>query len=178
MISQQAKKSIESIFIKAARVSLLHDSSDQMAISLISDAEVEDIPEKTMIVLTISSFVFRLLTIFHINQDASTEQYFGRGAGDMSLIDAISEKGNLCCGTMNRELLKSFGHLGMSTPYVLGRECMEFLKELRPGHIARFEIVINDTVRLHVTLCMCENANIDFVVDESHEEETGALELF
>ncbi len=178
MITQQAKKGIEAIFLKAARSNLAKQDEGPLSITLLPEAVSAPFSEKTIIVLTISSFVFRLLTIFHIDENAATEAYFKAGSSDMSLVDVVSELGNLCCGAMNRELLKSFGHLGMSTPYTLGREVMDFIPDLKPGHIARFEIKISEAVSFHVTLCMCENAPIDFRFDEAHEEETGALELF
>lgn len=179
MISQQAKQGVEYIFLKAAKASLVLDPGDTCDVAPISDAKVAEFPEKKIIVLTISSFLFRLLTIIHINEDAATTAYFKREASDKSLTEVVSELGNLCCGAMNRELLHHFGHLGMSTPYVLGRESMAFLKELKPGHVAAYALTINDSVQMHVTLCLCENAPIDFVVDTSAaEEETGALELF
>lgn len=164
--------------MKAARNNLGKQDDEPLSIALLPEAVTAPFSEKTIIVLTISSFVFRLLTIFHIDENAETEAYFKAVASDMSLVDVVSEQGNLCCGAMNRDLLKNFGHLGMSTPYTLGREVMDFIPDLKPGHIARFEVKITDTVSFHVTLCMCENAPIDFRFDESHEEETGALELF
>ena len=179
MISQQAKQGIEYIFLKAAKASFVLDASDVCDIVPMGEAKIAEFPEKKIIVLTISSFLFRLLTIVHINEDSATTAYFKKEASDKSLAEVVSEIGNLCCGAINRELLRHFGHLGMSTPYVLGRESMAFLKELKPGHIAAYAITINDVVPMHVTLCLCENAPIDFVVDtSSSEEETGALELF
>lgn len=179
MISQQAKQGVEYIFLKAAKANLVLDANDTCQIVPVGDAEVKEFPEKTIIVLTISSFLFRMLIIIHINEDVATTDYFKGGASDKPLVDVVSEMGNMCCGAMNRELHRYFNHLGLSTPYVLSKASMAFLKELKPGHIAAYAITINDSVQMHVTLCLCENAPIDFTVDTSSaEEETGALELF
>ncbi len=178
LISQQARQGAEFIFTKAAKANLLLDSSDAFSIQMLPNAKVQDFPEKTLIVLTISSFLFRVLTIFHISENAATKAYFTQGSSEKTLIDSVSELGNLCCGAMNRELHQQVSHLGMSTPYVLKRQCMDFLKELRPDHVVGFEISINDTVHMHATLCLCAYAPIHFPVDMSAvEEETGALEL-
>lgn len=179
MISEQAKQGVEYIFLKATQANLVLSPDDSCEITPMTDIGVADFPEETIVVLTISSFLFRLLTIFHINEDAETREYFTKGASDKSLVEVLSEIGNLCCGAMNRELLHSFPHLGMSTPYVLSRQCMEFLNELKPGYVAGYAININNTVQMHASLCLCEYAPIDFSVDmSSAEEETGELELF
>jgi hypothetical protein len=64
---------------------------------------------------------------------------------------------------MNRELARHFPHLGMSTPYVLGSRCLDFLADLRPQHLVRLDVAINGGVRVQATLCVCGSAPIDFV---------------
>ena len=179
MISEQAKQGVDFIFTKAAAANLAMGPDDCCEITPLPDVSVVDFPEETIVVLTISSFLFRLLTIFHVNDDVVTREYFTKGAADKQLFEVLSEIGNLCCGAMNRELLHSFPHLGMSTRYVLNRQCLAFLDELKPGYVSGYAISINNTVQMHASLCLCEYAPIDFSVDmSSTEEETGALELF
>lgn len=180
MISEQAKAGVDYIFIKAARANLALSADDTCEITPEPELPVNEFPEKTIIILTISSFLFRLLTIFHIDEDdAATREYFTKGSTDRSLLEVVSEIGNLCCGAMNRDLLHHFSHLGMSTPYTLTSQSMAFLDELKPGHVAGYAVTINGSVNMHVSLCLCEYAPIDFTVDmAAAEEETGELEFF
>ncbi len=179
MISEQAKEGTDFIFNKAVKANLLLGADDTIEVVRELEKPPAEFPEQTIIVLTISSFLFRLLTFFHINDDAPTREYFCRGSTDKALTEVIAEIGNLCCGAMNRELLHHFTHLGMSTPYVLTNKSLVFLDELKPGFVGGYAITINNQIQLHATICLCEYAPIDFAVDmATAEEETGALELF
>lgn len=179
MVSEQAKKGIEHVFIKAAKGNLALSSDDTVTVDLLPANRLAEINEKNIVVLTISSFLFRLLTVFHVDETPVTRRYFNKDGGDRTFEDGFSEVGNMCCGAMNRDLQRYFPHLGMSTPYMLSERCVPFLKDLNPGFTARYTITINGSVQLHATLCLCEYAPIDFAVDMSaEEEETGALELF
>jgi len=179
MISQQARQGVEFIFMKAANACLVRNPGDSCVVTPVTGSNVDEFPERTIVVLTISSFLFRLITIFHINENPANTDYFTRGTAGKTLIEVLSEIGNLCCGAMNRDLLHHFPHLGISTPYVLDSKCMAFLSELKPGHVSSYEITINHTVQMHVSLCLCEYAPIDFAVDMTiAREETGELEMF
>jgi hypothetical protein len=67
----------------------------------------------------------------------------------------------------------------MSTPYALSSDCFGYLDELKPTHIASYDITIEAAARLRATLCVCANAPIDFAaqVADVHES-AGELELF
>ncbi|MFO1386841.1 MAG: hypothetical protein U1F55_11860 [Chitinivorax sp.] len=71
MISEQAKEGVEFIFMKAAKSNLALGEDAVVEIQPVTDMTVTEFPEQTVIVLTISSFLFRLLTIFHIDDTAS-----------------------------------------------------------------------------------------------------------
>lgn len=179
MISEQAKEGVEFIFMKAAKSNLALGGDDVIEILPVTDMAVTEFPEQTVIVLTISSFLFRLLTIFHIDDTQELRDYFTRGSNERSLVEALSEIGNLCCGAMNRDLLNYFPHLGMSTPYALDSKCMSFIDELKPGFVGGYAITINNAIQLHASICFCEYQPIDFAVEMSAaEEDTGMLELF
>ncbi len=179
MISQRAKQGIDYIFAKSVKANLALASGDVCDIQMLSGNKSGEFSEKNIVVLTITSFLFRVLTIFHVDEDAATRNYFLKEGSDKTFLEVFSEIGNLCVGSMNRDLLRHFPHLGMSTPYTLDSRCIQFINELNPAHLSRHAITINDAVRLQATLCMCVYAPIDFVVDRSAvEEETGGLELF
>lgn len=179
MISAQAQASIDHIFTRSVKTHLPLNGGDTCLVEQLSDNQAGEFPEKTIVILTISSFLFRLMTIFHFDENPETRDYFAGGVAEQSLEEAFAEAGNLCCGAMKREVSRYFPHTGMSTPYTLSSRCISFLDELKPGYTARYAITINGTVQIHATVCMCNYAPMNFVVDKSvAEEETGALEMF
>jgi hypothetical protein len=179
MISSNAQASIEGILLKAARSRLPQHAEDMCEIVPLAQDRVSSRPEANVIVLTISSILFRLLLVFHFDDDASTRNYFAKETGDVSLQDVLLEICNLCCGAVNQDLLPYFQDLGMSTPYVLSVRCLPYLEGLKPGYLSSYAITINGSVQLAATVCVCADAPIDFVADMTAVEETnGELELF
>jgi hypothetical protein len=179
VISNQAKDSIERIFYKAAQSRLPLQSGDVCDIAPIKQDGAGAASETHVIVLTISSILFRLMLILHFNEDASTRDYFGKDGAEGSFREVFSEIANLCCGAMNQELLRYFPDLGMSTPYVLSAHCVPHLEELKPDYLSSYAIRIRDSVHVAATICVCAHAPIDFVADMSTiEESSGELELF
>jgi hypothetical protein len=179
MISEQAKQGVNLMFTRAAKISLAVEPSDRVDIEQLRGPQIIETPENRILVLTVASYVFRLLTIFHVNNDKTTGNYFTKRNPERTFEEAFNEIGNLCCGAMNRELGNFFLHTGMSTPYLLDSKCIPFLTELKPTYVSQHRIGINNTVVMHATLCLCAYAPIDFHVDtETVPEETGALEFF
>ncbi len=179
MITPQAKNSFERIFQKAARSRLPQASDDTCDIVPLAQSDIGATPAANAIVLTISSITFRLLLVFHFEEDEGTRNYFLKDAEAGSLREALLETGNLCCGAMNQELLSHFPDLGMSTPYVLSARCLPHLEELKPDYLSSYAIPIQDSVRLAATICVCATAPIDFEADLSAvTESSGELELF
>lgn len=183
MVSEQAQRSIDSIFSKAASKNLLLDQTcDVIEISHLpasAPTEIVSAPYTQLFLLTISSYLFRLTTIFHVSKDKQAEAYYTRNGEGNDFLEVFSEQGNMCCGAMNRELGNHFLHLGMSTPSVLDSACTPFLNELKSNHISRHTIRINCAFSIQATLCLRAYANLDFKVDtHAPEEEYGTIELF
>jgi hypothetical protein len=179
VISENARQGFNQLFIRAATAHLTMGSADSIEIAALADGTIVETPEKQIVVLTVASYRFRLLTLFHVGSDQATADYFTRSDPERFLLEAFGEIGNLCCGAMNRELGKHFPHTGMSTPYWLESHCIPFIGELNPAHLAQYRIVINGSVLMHASLCLCAYAPIDFCVDsESAAPATGELELF
>jgi hypothetical protein len=184
MISEQAKKGFDHIFKKAVIANITVSPDDFCEIELINNPE--EISEDEFSVLTISSTFFRLITLFHFNSNDATKNYFVKSSGldveaedNSAFLDVFQEFCNICCGAMNRELNKTYFFLGMSTPYVLLRQCSHFISALDPGHVKHYRITINHSLVLHATLCICDYSDVDFTVDTSEvEDNTGELELF
>jgi hypothetical protein len=179
MISENAKEAVNELFARAARDTLGINPTDTIAIQRIHGNGIVERPGSRLVILTVASYTFRLITLFHVDADAATTAYFSRSAPDRDLEEVFGEIGNLCCGAMNRELGRYFPHTGMSTPYTLESGCIRFLQELNPSYVSCSRIGINDELSMHVTLCLCAYAPIDFRVDRDvTPEETGVLELF
>jgi len=183
MISEKAISSIDHLFTEAARSSLVLNPSDTCEIASVPDdgALNEGVPS-TVLIITCSSFVFRLFTLLRLVDDAETRAYFTHGSGtEANWADALFEAANLCSGAVNRSLSQYFPHIGMSTPYTLSSGCLSFLEDLQPQHVLHYAIRIRESVRLRATVCVCSYAPIDFSVDRMQPTDTtssGALELF
>jgi len=162
-MSEQAKQNIEQAFHRALRASVIRAPEDVCAIAPATGPELGGQPGETLLVITISTFVFRLLTLFQLAANPATRAYYVSEATGQSLDEAFREVANLCCGALNRELSQHFPHLAMSIPYSLSRQCVAFLGELQPHYLSSSAITINDTVQLQATLCMCCSAPVDFV---------------
>ena len=179
MISTQAKDSIERIFYKAAQSRLPREAGDSCEIVTIPQDALDAAPEARVVVLTISSILFRLLLILQFKDDAGTRDYFVKDVAENSFQEIFSEIANLCCGAMNQELLNYFPDLGMSTPYLLSARCVSHLQQLNPGFLASYKLTLNHAAQVTATVCVCAHAPIDFVADLSAvEESSGELELF
>jgi hypothetical protein len=179
VISAHASDSFERIFRKAAQARLPMNPGDLCEIAPITDASAGATQNTQVVVLTISSIVFRLLLILHFDEDDSTRRYYLKDADEKPFQEAFLEICNLCCGAMNQTLLHYFPDLGMSTPYVLNAKCLPHLHELKPALLSSYSVTLNGGVQLAATVCVCADAPIDFVADTSAMEETsGELELF
>lgn len=182
MISEQAQSGFNLIFKKAVLANISSSTEDFCEIEPVAD--MEGISEDEFAVLTISSTIFRFLVLFHFKSDDATRNYFVKSsnlevADNSAFRDAFQEFCNICCGVMNRELHKNYHFLGMSTPYMLLRQCSPFISALDPGYVKHYRITINNSLTLHATLCVCDYDVVDFTVDTSEaEDNTGELELF
>ncbi|AJE99018.1 hypothetical protein [Pandoraea apista] len=189
MISAQARDSFERILHKAARTRLARTPDAACDIvpiavrqtdSATPDTEVAiGVRHANVVVLTISSIGFRMLLVLHFDEDDITTRYFAGDDSDKPFREVFLEISNLCCGAINQELLNYFPDLGMSTPYVLSARCVPHLMQLKPNHLASWDITLDGSVRLAATLCVCAHAPLDFNAELSETQDTsGELELF
>jgi hypothetical protein len=178
-MSEQTKQSIAQAFDRAARAGLVREPGDLFEIAVADGRKSAELPGEKLLVITISSFVFRLLTIFRIAEIPAVRTYYVRGAADQTVAEAFAEFANLCCGALSRELSGHVPHLAMSIPYTLNGRCMALLGELKPQYLTSYEITINESVKLQATLCMCCYAPVDIAVGSlAVEENSGELQLF
>lgn len=179
MMSEQSKQGIAAAFQRAARAGLIRAPGDSCTIVPAQDGDLGAQARETLHLITISSFVFRLLTLFHLADSPATRAYFVGGTAGQSLDEGFAEIANLCCGALNRELARHFSHLAMSIPYTLSRHCIAFLEALQPQYRSSYAITINDSVQLQVTLCLCCQGPLDLAASTTEVEHSGGeLEIF
>lgn len=185
MITQQAKDAFDFIVSNALKSALPSSSDDHVVVEVIED--VTEAKEKKIVLLTVSSYLFRVMTMMYFTLNRESKYHFAainrtdpESMTENDFLDVICECGNIFCGALNRELAQHYPHLGMSTPNVLDRDCVDYLKELDAGHIRHFKVTINDVFTLHASLAVCDFADIDFTVDmtSNADESNGELEMF
>lgn len=176
VLSEQSKRNIDLAFQHAARATL-PKAGDPCEIVAATAAEWGG-TAANLLVITISSFSFRLMIIFRIEESPEAYAYYVNGAV-RRLNEVFAETANLCCGMLSARLAQTFSHIGMSIPYELYDSCFRHLGDLRPQYLSSFKVKINESVQLQVTLCMCCSATVE-VKDgaEEQEEQRGSLELF
>jgi hypothetical protein len=152
-------------------------------------ASVTTATDGHLVVLNISSYLFRIVAVFEFGTDAASCAHMARLTRSpapqlegQALHDACSELVNMICGAVNRNLCTGFRHVGMSTPFVLERSCRDYLSGIAPDEIVTMAVAVNTDMQFGLTLCFCPDrtANVDFVLPPVVEEDTsaGELELF
>ena len=141
--------------------------------------------EDQIVILTVSSYLFRLIVMIYFTDDAPTREHFARiyriTASEMNrkaFLDAICECANMVVGTLNRDLAMVFSSVGMSTPNIIDKNCAAYLGTLHFGYTKTFAALVNGEKSFHVTLGVTEFDDIDFSVEASCGENTGELEIF
>ena len=184
MISERARQGFEDMVMQGIRTGMTSSPHDACEISLEEELEISG-ADSRVVMLTVASFVFRIMFFIHFTDDDKTREFFAAlskkdvsALDDQAFIDAVCECGNMCCGTLNRELVKAFPHVGMSTPNILYSRSVDHVKALRPGYLQHLRTVVNMQQTFWVTICVSEFADLDFEVDVTQVETTGELEMF
>lgn len=179
MLSDQTGRNLADAFRRAAAATLIRSAGDVCDVKAAKGTESDLRTESPLLLITISSFVFRLVTIFQISGNEATRQYYtGSGAADTP-EETFTEVVNLCCGALSRELAAQFKHLAMSIPYRLEASSLKFLGDLKAGLTSTYDITINDAAQLRATLCMSASRPIELSAPASEVSHTGgALEMF
>jgi hypothetical protein len=179
VLSEQSKHNLEQTFHQAVRANFVRNAEDALDVATLPHATAAEHLDGELLLITISSFAFRLLFFLRIDESPVARAYYLDAGAESGLAEVFAELANLCCGAVNRELSRSFPHLGMSIPYQLNQQCGNFLPELKPEHLTHYMIRINDVLQLHATLCVCCTVPVEFAPPEAKSETHGeALELF
>ena len=184
MITERAKASFDRLLVSSLRSGMPVGGA---SVSVEPVAVLEKTKDKKIVILTVSSYLFRALAIIYFKPDAATRAYFNRNAeegapelSDEEFYDRVSECGNVCVGALNRDLGPFFPHVGMSTPNIIDKDCMQYVDLLGCGLVKHYKVVLAGELTLHATLCVADYGLVDFHVDPTVEVEvdTGELEMF
>jgi hypothetical protein len=184
MISDRAKASFDRLLVSSLKGGMPVGGA---SVHVEPIKELGKIKEKKIVILTVSSYLFRAMTILYFKPDAATRAYFNRGAeegapalADEEFLDRVAERGNVCCGALNRDLGPFFPHVGMSTPNIIDRDCMQYVDLLGCGFVKHYKIVLDGELTMYATLCVADYGHVDFHVDPAVEVavDTGELEMF
>jgi hypothetical protein len=179
MLSQSSGAALTQLFQEAVRTSLVRSAEQQLEISAVDADIMGDSPRDDVVLITISSYSFRLLVFLHCADSTANRAYFLGDGKAKDLRATFAELANLCCGAVNRLLAPSCSCLGMSIPSWLSARHLEFLGELKPQYLSGYTIRIDDSVQLLATLCMCCTAPIEIsALPPGSQEEEAALEMF
>lgn len=183
LISHNARQTIDHMVLRAIKASPLLGMDVVRSIEVQSD--LARLTSEQAVVLTVSSYVFRLTFMIHFSQDDITRAHFAglnrvaaSDLNDQEYLDAVRECGNVCCGNLNRDLVRFFPHVGMSTPNIIDRRCVAYLDKLGEGYVQHFVLMDAAGPPFAVTVCVNAFAELDFVGDFADAEETGELEMF
>jgi hypothetical protein len=144
--------------------------------------------ERDVVMLTVSSYTFRVLLFIHFESNDATRMHFGaltnKSTDEMAgerFLDAVMERGNLLCGALNRDLSLYFPHIGMSTPCILHRSAVEHIDAVDPAFTRRYRAEVSSDLALHLTVAVCAFADLDFPFERHaavENETAGELEMF
>lgn len=184
MLSEQTSRNIADAFRRAARATLVRNAGDACSIVSATGSDPDTQLGSKLLLITLSSFVFRLVAVFQVSQAQPTRDYYTSG-DQSSLEEMFAEVANMCCGALGRELAAQFKHLAMSVPYELESQCTAFLDELEPRFRESYDITLNEAARVRITLCLSCNRPVEFAAtatatataaESSHAG--GELEIF
>jgi len=146
---------------------------------------------KEFVLLTITSPLFRVLTVIHLNNDQATKSFVANKLStavdaltDDRFYDYISEVGNTLCGSIKRSLNVHIPSLGMSTPNRLVSGSMKYMFSQKPGFESYQHIEINGQTLFECGVYVCNDVELDFDFTTTtsntqvEEADCGELEFF
>ncbi|KZY62936.1 hypothetical protein A3742_07485 [Oleiphilus sp. HI0071] len=147
---------------------------------------------KEFVLLTISSPLFRVLTVIHLNNDDATKAFVANKLNttadtltDERFYDFVGEVGNTFCGAIKRSLNNFIPSLGMSTPNRLESGSMKYMLSQKPSFESFKHIEINGQTLFECGIYVCNDTELDFDITstttsttEVEEADCGELEFF
>lgn len=151
--------------------------------------DTNDINEEEFIMLTVSSYTFKIFALLHFTDNEETRQYVAEALKTSAenlernkFYDYLSELGNTFCGAFKRELGKYFPHTGMSTPNILESGCLSHMQDIDFEYETHYEIKIKGLTSFYGSMYVAAYSELDFHVPINSrlddKVDTGALEMF
>jgi len=184
MITERAKASFDRLLVSSLKSGMPVGGA---SVSVEPVSVLDKIKEKKIVILTVSSYLFRAMAILYFKPDAATRAYFNRTAEegapaltDDEFYDRVAECGNVCVGALNRDLGPFFPHVGMSTPNIIDKDCMKYIDLLGCSLVRHYRVVLAGELTMYASLCVAAEGLVDFHVDPTGDAavDTGELELF
>lgn len=189
MISPETAMAFDGLIESALNNNCVSPDAEAVIVSAMTGKPIfaTDTPLCTVVV-SISSYRFRIVTLFEIPTSATTLKYFssvvGAGASNESYsVDVLCEFANRVCGELNR-MLNTFGFMsGMSTPYILDAGCCDYASFLQPSYQKSYRVSIGDVVSIgcYLNVCVLEGVDVEFPSHYLRDEDSvtaGELEIF
>lgn len=184
LVSDRARNGID-YFVAAAVQNSLVAAGESCQLEAADDVVPK---ESDIAMLTVSSYMFRVLMFIHFDRDPATRAHIASLAGvpldEMTgerYLDAMMERGNLCCGAFNRDLATFYPHIGMSTPCMLKRNSADHIRAVHPDYSRCFRSELAPGVVMHFSIALCAFDDLDFAFEPRAAEEAetaGELEMF
>ncbi len=142
-----------------------------------------------MLVLTISSYCFRLIIEIIQYHTEQTEAYIADQLGievghvtDDKYMDALLEFSNVLCGEFKRRLSGVSNSLGMSTPSQINKDCNKYLDSFTNMKAVKLQMTQSNVPLMDVILLADAIPEIDEFINlhevAVEEASSGELELF
>ena len=189
MITPRTLSTLESVLNRSLKETGTLPEDDRLELVRQSAASNTTSETHRLLVLTISSYAFRIVALFEFQIDERAEVHFAklfRSEEDrltgQHLGDALSEYVNMVCGTINRLISSPTRQTGMSTPFGLETTCMAHIQKIKPEETLAFKATFSGGVHLDIVLCLCTAGNstldIEANIETQEESTSGELELF
>ncbi|WP_028454922.1 hypothetical protein [Chitinilyticum litopenaei] len=178
MFTPASIDAIETLFRNAIRE---HGGSPDSAVTTVAASA------RNAIVLSISSYLFKIVLLFDFPADAGKPQgrepAAGRGGMPAPCLDARAELVNMICGSAKRGLGQTFPHVGMSTPILIDGNCLEHVAAIAPDAQRRLQVAMGDGEAFACLICLfaAKDSAIDFrlaAAPVAQAAGSGELELF
>jgi len=187
MISDRAKTGFNSILSRSLDEALRSEAHPTWKMR--TSVKAADVTSPHGIMLTISSYGFRLIVVMHFSASKASVRYVADtlrvGSGELAKSrydDFVSEISNNFCGVVKRELSAHYPHLGMSTPNRLDKESLRHVNAWHIDHEAHVKAQNDDGAEFYGSLFVSSFADMDFdpksAAAEEEQVDAGALEMF
>jgi CheY-specific phosphatase CheX len=146
------------------------------------------------VVLTISSFKFRIMCLFHLSLNKLTKQFVADACmtkvedlDESAFLDYLMEMSNSFCGNLKRMMQGTCPPLGMSTPNLLDRSCLTLDNVFNVTHQAHCSAIADyaEPALFAASIFVSLQNPQDFklphyqeIEAESEVDNSGELELF